>query len=158
MTPTCARVRGLSYLPLVDSANGCITLRADAGSVAARDVSAVPSTELFLTGGDSTVRGYALHSLGVVQPDGTLDPGRLMSVASVEWQRPIVLDGQRSQWEQAFFVDAGGVADALNSLRPKVGIGSGVRYRSPVGPLQLDLAYGVATKRLRLHLTVGFSF
>ena len=153
-----ARVRGLTYLPLADSANGRIALRADLGAVAARDVSAVPSTELFLTGGDSTVRGYALHSLGVVQPDGTLDPGRLMSVGSVEWQRPIVLNGQRSQWENAYFIDAGGVSNQLATLRPKIGIGTGVRYRSPVGPLQLDLAYGVATKRLRLHLTVGFSF
>jgi len=38
------------------------------------------------------------------------------------------------------------------------GVGTGVRYNSPVGPLQLDLAYGLETKRLRLHLNVGFTF
>jgi len=33
-----------------------------------------------------------------------------------------------------------------------------VRWKSPIGPLQIDLAYGVAVKRLRLHMNVGFSF
>jgi outer membrane translocation and assembly module TamA len=46
----------------------------------------------------------------------------------------------------------------LASSRRKVGMGAGVRYRSPVGPLQLDLAYGVHSKSLRLHLSVGFTF
>ena len=35
---------------------------------------------------------------------------------------------------------------------------AGVRWRSPVGPLQADLAYGVKTKEVRLHLRLGFSF
>jgi translocation and assembly module TamA len=39
-----------------------------------------------------------------------------------------------------------------------VGVGAGVRWRSPVGPLQIDVAYGVATHQLRLHLSVGFTF
>jgi translocation and assembly module TamA len=39
-----------------------------------------------------------------------------------------------------------------------VGVGAGARWRSPIGPLQMDLAYGLKTKRLRLHVAVGFSF
>jgi translocation and assembly module TamA len=38
------------------------------------------------------------------------------------------------------------------------GPGLGLRYRSPVGPVQLDLAYGTAEQRLRLHLGVGVTF
>ena len=56
------------------------------------------------------------------------------------------------------FIDAGAVADKPSELKAKVGIGAGVRYRSPVGPLQLDLAYGLDTRNLRLHLSVGFTF
>jgi len=37
-------------------------------------------------------------------------------------------------------------------------VGVGARWKSPVGPLQIDLAYGVATQALRLHLNVGFVF
>jgi translocation and assembly module TamA len=113
---------------------------------------------LFLSGGDNTVRGYALRSLGVLQADGSVNPGRVLGVGSVEWQRPWLVQSQRSAWEQTFFVDVGAVADRAQALTAKVGVGTGVRYRSPVGPLQLDLAYGVATHRLRLHMTLGFRF
>jgi translocation and assembly module TamA len=50
------------------------------------------------------------------------------------------------------------VANQPGDLRARVGVGAGVRYNSPVGPLQADLAYGVTPKSLRLHLTVGFTF
>jgi len=33
-----------------------------------------------------------------------------------------------------------------------------VRWRSPIGPLQMDVAYGVKAKQLRLHVSVGFVF
>jgi len=38
------------------------------------------------------------------------------------------------------------------------GYGVGVHYRSPVGPLRLDVAYGQATRQVRLHLSVGVAF
>jgi translocation and assembly module TamA len=63
-----------------------------------------------------------------------------------------------TDWESAVFVDAGAVADRVGDLDPRVGVGAGVRWRSPVGPLQADLAYGVQSKQLRLHLRLGFSF
>jgi translocation and assembly module TamA len=39
-----------------------------------------------------------------------------------------------------------------------VGSGIGLRWRSPVGPLRLDLAYGEAVRKARLHFSVGISF
>jgi translocation and assembly module TamA len=56
------------------------------------------------------------------------------------------------------FLDGGAVADSAASLSAKWGVGAGVRYNSPAGPLQMDLAYGVATQRFRIHLSVGFAF
>ena len=63
-----------------------------------------------------------------------------------------------NDWEGALFVDAGAVADVPADLRAKIGVGAGLRWKSPVGPLQLDLAYGLALESWRLHLNVGFSF
>jgi translocation and assembly module TamA len=34
----------------------------------------------------------------------------------------------------------------------------GVRWRSPVGPLRADIAYGDETRAWRLHLSVGIAF
>jgi translocation and assembly module TamA len=50
------------------------------------------------------------------------------------------------------------VADRASQLKPHWGIGAGVRYLTPVGPLQADLAWGVTTRKLRLHVSVGFEF
>jgi translocation and assembly module TamA len=38
-----------------------------------------------------------------------------------------------------------------------IGYGVGVRYRSPVGPLRVDFAYGQEIKSWRLHLGVGIA-
>jgi translocation and assembly module TamA len=159
-------LRWLGYWPLARSERserplaraGRLVLRAEAGAVLAREGVALPATQLFLTGGDTSVRGYSLHDIGVVQPSGAVAPGRYLAVGSLEWQRPILADNRPGDWEGTVFVDAGAVADKPGALRAKVGVGVGARWKSPVGPLQIDLAYGVDVKRFRLHLNVGFTF
>jgi translocation and assembly module TamA len=158
--------RALTYLPLERRASatgaapdaGRIALRAEAGVVWARDGVALPSTQLFLTGGDTSVRGYTYRDIGVTRSSGLVTPGRVLATGSVEWQRPLLLDGRASDWESTLFLDAGAVADQVQDLRARVGVGAGVRWKSPIGPLQIDLAYGLEVKLLRLHMNVGFSF
>ena len=150
--------RALAYQPLGNADAGRLALRAQGGVVVARDGTSLPSTQLFLAGGDNSVRGYAYNELGITLPDGQITAGRYMTQASVEWQRPIRYNGLLTQWESAVFVDAGSVADRPAELQAKVGVGVGARWKSPVGPLQIDLAYGLAVERLRLHLSVGFNF
>jgi len=158
--------RWLGYFPLsrllpADGPSmrlGRLAMRAEGGAVVAKASANVPSTQEFLTGGDTTVRGYSYHSIGIVAADGTVSAGRYMASGSLEWQRPIVYNGRTTEWESAVFADAGAVANTIGSLETKVGVGAGVRWRSPVGPVQIDLAYGLATHKMRLHLSVGFSF
>jgi translocation and assembly module TamA len=140
------------------SSAGRLALRLQGGAVLADAQAAIPDTLLYLTGGDTTVRGYSLREIGATQADGSVSAGRYLAVASFEWQRPIWRDGVRTDWESVVFIDAGAVADQASSLTAKVGLGVGARYNSPVGPLQMDLAYGLDAKRFRLHLNVGFSF
>ena len=140
------------------SRNGRLALRLQGGAVTANSSAKIPDTLLYLTGGDTTVRGYGLRDIGVVESDGSITAGRYLAVASFEWQRPIWSDGVRTEWESVLFADAGAVADDPADLQAKVGVGAGVRYNSPVGPLQLDLAYGLDSKKFRIHLNVGFSF
>lgn len=158
--------RGLAYLPLGGRDDdvsavlraGRIAVRAEVGAVMAKNDISLPSTQLFLTGGDTTVRGYGYRDIGVTLSDGQVSAGRYLAVGSVEWQRPITAKGQLTDWEGTLFIDAGAVADQPSELRMKVGVGAGVRWKSPIGPLQIDLAYGVDVQRFRLHMNVGFSF
>ncbi len=157
--------RWLHYQPLgrVEAAQGParqsrLAWRAEAGAVLARSSAQLPVTQLFLTGGDTTVRGYGYRAIGARTDNGQLFGGRYLAVGSAEWQRPIVWKGEMTDWESTLFVDAGAVADQPGDLHARVGVGAGLRWRSPVGPVQADLAWGVQAKELRLHLRLGFSF
>lgn len=157
--------RGLMFVPagVVTLDNGRSrpsrwALRAEAGAVLARNSAQLPITQLFLTGGDTSVRGYGYRQIGARTLFDQLYGGRYLAVASAEWQRPIVLNGQFTDLESAVFADAGAVGDTPRQMRLRTGVGAGVRWRSPVGPLQADVAYGVQERSLRLHLRLGFAF
>ncbi len=129
-----------------------LILRGELGMVAAKSRDGIPSDFLFRTGGDQTVRGYAYQSLGVPEEDAVVG-GRYLAVGSVEY-----IHWLTDRWGAALFVDAGNAADSLNGLKPACGCGVGARWKSPVGPLNLDLAYGRKTREMRIHFSMGFSF
>lgn len=130
--------------------------RLQLGEVYSDSQVAVPFTLLFRSGGDDTVRGYGYQSLGPTAADGTSVGGRVMANASLELARPF--SSSLPAWWGAVFVDAGNAATRWEDYRPAYGYGVGVRWRSPVGPLRIDLAYGQATQKFRLHLNVGITF
>jgi len=143
-------VRGVSFHSL--GSRDLVILRGELGAVASPSRSGIPSDFLFRTGGDQTVRGYAYQSLGVHE-SGAIVGGRYLLVASVEYVHWLT-----EQWGLAAFGDAGGAADSFRDLAPAYGYGLGGRWKSPVGPLNLDLAYGQKTRELRLHFSLGFAF
>jgi translocation and assembly module TamA len=138
---------------------GRLVYRAQTGGVFVNNATNVPFSQLFLTGGDNSVRGYKHEEIGVTH-DGVLsaESGRYLATAGVEWQRPIVINGLMTDWESAVFADTGAVANRVEEFSFKTGLGVGARWKSPIGPLQIDVAYGLATQTYRLHLNVGFVF
>ena len=58
----------------------------------------------------------------------------------------------------AAFIDAGQAADNWHDLKLARGYGLGLRWRSPVGPLRVDVAYGEQVRHTRLHFSVGIAF
>ena len=131
------------------------TVRAEAGQVFVADNIGVPDTLLFRAGGDESVRGYAYRTLGPTV-NGTVTSGRVLFTGSAEVARPISSRQPAFLW--ALFVDAGNAAFEWKDLRPSFGYGVGLRWRSPVGPLRLDLAYGQEVRKVRGHLSVGIAF
>ena len=131
--------------------NDDVLVRAEGGIVVARAREGIPSTFLFRTGGDQTVRGYAFESLGVRQGDAVLG-GRYLAIGSVEYTHWF---GQA--WGLAAFVDSGNAWDTGDFL-PAFGYGGGARFRTPIGPVRVDVAYGEEVKSWRLHFSVGFVF
>ena len=132
------------------------TARVEFGQVFAREDVTPPDTMRFRAGGESSVRGYEYRSLAPKAADGTITSGKVLFTASVEAARPI-LERLPELWG-AVFVDAGRAANHWSDLKPAVGAGVGVRYRSPIGPVSVDLAYGEEVRKFRLHLSVGVTF
>lgn len=129
-----------------------LIMRGELGAVAASSRKGIPSDFLFRTGGDQTVRGYAYQSLGVSEGSAIVG-GRYLATASAEyvhWLTP--------RWGAGLFVDGGNAVDDWNLVHPVYGYGLGARWKSPVGPLNLDLAYGEAVRQMRIHFSVGFNF
>ena len=132
--------------------NGRLILRGELGSVLADTRDGIPTDFLFRAGGDNSVRGYAYQSLGRTLSGGVASV-RYLATGSAEYNYFF-----KGNWGMALFVDAGDAADSPRQLSPVFGYGVGARYRSPVGPVNLDLAYGEATRQFRLHFSLGVSF
>lgn len=145
--------RLVGYLPLGRTWYG--QARLELGQVFLPSGVAVPDSKLFRAGGDESVRGYSFRSLGP-EVGGAVGGGLSLATASIELARPISAR-LPSLWG-AVFVDAGNAANDFKGLRPVYGAGVGVRWRSPVGPLRLDWAYGNKTREGRFHFSVGIAF
>ncbi|XLZ68063.1 autotransporter assembly complex family protein [Massilia sp. SR12] len=145
-----ATARGITYRP--SSAKSTVILRAEIGALASASQSGVPTTYLFRAGGDNSVRGYAYQELGVQQGDATVG-GRYLLTGSAEYQYWF-----KPTWGAAVFYDAGNAGNSVSGLAPKSGYGVGARYKSPVGPINVDVAYGHATRKARVHFSLGFTF
>ncbi len=129
--------------------------RLEAGQVFAGSQVGIPDTLLFRAGGDDSVRGYGYRSLGPTEA-GVVRSARVLFTSSLELAHP-VSSRLPAVWGAAF-VDAGNAADHWDDIDPVLGYGLGVRWRSPIGPLRLDLAYGQAVHRARLHFSLGVNF
>ena len=132
--------------------DGLLVGLVEVGYVLADSRQDIPSENLFRTGGTQSIRGYSYLSLGVPEA-GAIVGGRALALASLEYQHPITPD-----WYGAAFVDVGNAVDRWADYRALWGYGAGVRWRSPIGPVSLDLAYGEAVRQWRLHLSVGYAF
>src|SRR5437764_3784285 len=124
------------------------------------DINAIPIDERFFNGGSTTVRSFAERDLG--PHDHRRHPlgGEFYTVFNVEYTFPLY-----GELQGAVFFDAGNLlpdADnpGLNDMR--YGIGAGLRYKLPIGPIRLD--YGVNPNPREhehlgaFHFSFGFAF
>ena len=77
--------------------------------------------------------------------------GRYLIIGSVEYEHYF-----RENWGVAAFVDTGNAVDNLGD-ELEIGAGFGMRWKSPVGPVRVDLANAVSTddQDWRIHISIG---
>lgn len=116
-------------------------------------VGQLPFFEQYFVGGADTMRGYREDRFW----------GTNMVLGSVELRQPIA-----NALTGVVFVDAGdawgGTFDSVNiqnylqesGFTLHVGVGLGIRVRTPLGPLRLD--YGIGSEGGQIHFSVGNAF
>jgi outer membrane protein assembly complex protein YaeT len=171
--------QGSYYLPL--SSRTTLALSGRVGVTHPIANTEVPLSERFTAGGENSHRAFPLDRLGticetnedgsvvdpqcvgtlILLPDGTVAPvgGNGLLVANVEYRFPIF-----SSVGGAVFVDAGQVYrdPTINFGDLRYGIGTGIRYLSPVGPLRFDIGYNPDKRkhehRFSYFITLGYAF
>lgn len=128
-----------------------ISAHADLGATWTENFSQLPPSLRYFAGGDRSLRGYGYQQIGPRDSDSANIGGKYKATAGLEYQYYFKPD-----WAAAVFVDAG---DAFtHKFNIKIGAGVGVRWRSPVGPISIDVAHGFDepnSKKVRFHINVG---
>jgi len=133
-------------------------------TLAVRDL---PASERFFAGGDTTIRGYALDSVGVpetITPTGFPKGGDATVILNAELRAHLFGD-----FGAVLFVDGGNVfarAADLDLTRLRGSVGFGGRYISPVGPIRVDVGFKLDRRvlgtqlepRYAIHLSIGQAF
>ena len=125
--------------------------RVEVGATAVTDFSVLPPTYRFFAGGDTSIRGYAFEELGPKDAQDRVVGGRYLLVGSLEYEHAL-----NDKWSIATFVDAGNAYDKFKE-GVKVGVGAGIRWQTPVGPLRVDLGVPLRDKStlFRVHVRFG---
>ncbi len=125
--------------------------RVQFGGSATNGYKQVPPSLRFFAGGDQSVRGYAYQSLSPKNSEGDRIGGRYMLTGSLEYQYQFA-----EKWRWATFVDQGNAFNNLELPSLKTGVGVGIRYISPIGPIRLDLAHALDDDGgIQLHFSMG---
>lgn len=136
------------YIRAIGAANR-VLLRGELGTTISNEFALLPPSQRFYAGGDHSVRGYGYRELGQ-SLGGVVFGGKHLATASVEFEHMF-----NPTWGGAAFVDAGDAFD--EQFKAKLAVGLGLRWRSPVGPIRVDIAHGLnePDQSLRLHVSLG---
>lgn len=116
-------------------------------------VGTLPPSLRFHAGGDRSIRGYAWREVGPrIGNDGDRFPVGARNVATGSIEVEQYFGGP---WGAAVFVDSGSAFNRTPVWR--TGIGVGLRWKSPVGPLRVDIARGLndPDSSFQLYLNIG---
>ena len=141
-------------------ADSRLIVRGEAGHTFTDELLALPPSLRYYAGGDRSVRGYGWREIGPRIRNSVGDTYALgaqnVVTASIEYERYF-----KGPWGAAVFVDSGSAFDGNTSSKGwpdmHTGVGIGLRWRSPVGPVRIDIARGLDSpdSPFTLHLNIG---
>lgn len=147
-----------AYLP-IQKGRTVLAGRLRIGSIVGGGELTVPSDRLFFSGGGGSVRGYSYQGVNPQLPDGTPRGGLSLFETSFEVRRDI-----GESFQAVGFVDAGAVGFQAtpNLTNTRYGVGAGVRYKLPFGPIRADVAMPLNRRpgdaAFQIYVSIGQAF
>jgi translocation and assembly module TamA len=127
-----------------------LIVRGELGHTFTDTVIDLPPSLRYYAGGDRSIRGYDYREVGPRIGDFGLGAKNVIT-ASGEYEHYL-----NQSWGGAVFVDSG---SAFDGTVPDwhTGVGVGLRWRSPVGPVRIDIAHGLnhARSPFTINLNIG---
>jgi translocation and assembly module TamA len=152
--------------------NSRFITRGSFGATQVGDFDKLPPELRFFAGGDRSIRGYAFQTIGPPLPEDQVPialarcathpdqecqelivGGKYLAVVSAEYEYYF-----KPNWGIATFIDTGDAFSDFSDYRQKTGVGFGVRWRSPVGMVRVDLGFPVHDDEhhgVELHVVIG---
>jgi outer membrane protein insertion porin family len=134
----------------------------ESGEPVETTIEEIPASERFFAGGDTTIRGFALDTVGTpgtVSPQGFPLGGNAVLLMNGELRVPVT-----GTLGAAFFVDGGQVFERVTDVdfgELRGSVGFGLRYRVPgLGPIRVDLGFKLDRREIagRLEPARAFHF
>jgi translocation and assembly module TamA len=125
--------------------------RTELGATLVDQFDKLPTSYRFYAGGINSIRGYSYKELGPKDSEGNVVGGKFLTVLSLEYEKAVFDD-----WGVAAFVDSGDAYN-LDNILLKTGVGLGVRWYSPFGPVRLDFAVPLneSNSSFQIHFAAG---
>jgi translocation and assembly module TamA len=151
----------LNTLSFTDPGRSVFAVRGLAGFAQGAGEYSLPPDQRFYGGGSGTIRGYRYQTVGPQFPvSGNPIGGTAIIAGSVEFRQRF-----GKNFGAAVFVDGGQVSASLKPLPDvfRIGVGAGIRYYTPIGPIRVDIAVptrsnGLDSDTFEVYIGLGQAF
>lgn len=149
-----------AYQSLVEDDSIVLAARLKIGTLIGPSIADTAPDRLFLAGGGGSVRGYGYRTIGVTQPGGAITGGRSLLEGSAELRARVTDTVGVVAFADVGHVGADSFLDFSEEL--KVGVGVGLRYLTPLGPIRFDVGVplnpGASDPDFAVYIGIGQSF
>ena len=153
-------IKSQHFVPILSGINFSLTARLGIGGGKMN----IPIHERFFAGGSNSFRGAKFDELGPVDAE-SLRPvgGEALALLNLELTFPLI--SALKYLKGAFFYDVGNVFEKredMSLISLKNAVGFGLRYRTPLGPVRLELGWNLSEPREERYalffITIGNVF
>lgn len=128
------------------------TSRFDLGAILVDEIESVPASLRFFAGGSQSIRGFQYETVTPVNDNDEYIGGRYLTVGSFEYGYQFA-----EKWRVGIFTDIGTSTNDF-SEPVSIGVGTGIRWLTPIGPVKIDFAVPVNSDtdtKYTFHLYIG---